>query len=160
MSNANAAKPGLLTPRARVQRRRYERGHRTVVTLPGCTLASVGAARRIVVTCAGAWELPPQMVDDLVQVTSELTANAVDHSPGPRLTVVLALADQAATVSVTDGGPAQVLRAHAADAAEERGRGLTVVAALAEQWGQHRLLAGNRVWARIAVPPRFSGERP
>lgn len=136
----------------RVPHGHRELGHRAVITLDGFTLASVADARRFVSDSATAWAIPREQARDLVQIVSELAANAVDHSPGLRMTVTASLGPGAATVSVTDGGPTQPLNAKAAADDDERGRGLAIVDVLADQWGQMTENHGTRVWARVAIP--------
>lgn len=126
---------------------------RGATTLPGCTRASVAEARRYVSGLATAWAIPRAQAGDLVQIVSELAANAIDHAPGPRMTVTAALVPGGAIVSVTDGGPARPLRAGTPAADDERGRGLAIVESLADRWGYMVLGPGTRVWARVAIPP-------
>jgi len=126
---------------------------RSATVLPGCTRTSVAEARRYVSGLATAWAIPRAQARDLVQIVSELAANAVDHAAGPRMTVTAALVPGIVTVSVTDGGPARPLRAGTPAADDERGRGLAIVESLADRWGYMILGPGTRVWARVAIPP-------
>jgi serine/threonine-protein kinase RsbW len=91
--------------------------------------------------------------DDLVLVASELSANAVQHSgsgaPGSEFTVRAHLYHgDYAWLEVEDQGGPWV----AQEPGDERGRGLTVVAALAGtgNWGVEDTSSGKRVvWVRL-----------
>jgi anti-sigma regulatory factor (Ser/Thr protein kinase) len=110
------------------------------------------------------WDLATE-VDRAVLVLNELVTNAIVHSPGGaacRLTV----AGGSLEVVVTDDGPGPSRRAlRAADAPDpddwERpdGRGLQIVAALADDWGATFLDGRAGVWARWALPPGWAHAR-
>ncbi len=93
---------------------------------------SVGMARRFVREQLLGWELD-ELVDPAVLLTSEVTTNAVLHARTP-YAVVLAVVGEAVVVDVLDGStvrPQQ--RKRTATAAT--GRGVAMVAQLAQQWG-------------------------
>jgi anti-sigma regulatory factor (Ser/Thr protein kinase) len=106
-------------------------------------------------------ELPSELLADTVTVLAELVGNAVLHAqplPGGVIRVAWRLRAGAAgvppsvQVRVTDGGAAQWprLRDVPADAAD--GRGLGIVAALADRWGVERDGLGQSVWAEVSSP--------
>jgi len=53
-------------------------------------------------------------------------------------------------IEVVDCGSGQPVSRHV-DAHAERGRGLSIVEQLADDWGVHQLNEGKRVWCRLAV---------
>lgn len=85
---------------------------------------------------------------------SELVTNAVRHSRAPHgrdIGVRLARYDGVLRVEVADAGPAVKLTPQVVADWDERGRGLAIVAALAERWGccPRRHGIGKAVWAEI-----------
>lgn len=113
--------------------------------------AQVRAVRRFVASLLG--EHWPDS-DSAVLLTSELAANAVQHSrsgkPGGKFTVrAVVKADDYFWVEVADeGGPWTAQPANG-----ERGRGLEIVNALASDWGRDGSpMTGWIIWARIDGP--------
>lgn len=107
----------------------------------------------------------PARLADLVAVLAELVGNAVRHAeplPGGVIRVAWRLraapdGGQAVQLRVTDGGSAAgpLIRPTTPDAAD--GRGLHIVAGLANRWGVERDGLGQSVWAefdpvRVARP--------
>ena len=112
---------------------------------------STRSARHFVLQAAG--HAPPDLRDAIAVMVGELAMNAVQH----------ARTDFEVTVELTDG----VLRVHVTDSAghrpaagpmppptSSRGRGLPIVASLADDWGvipsAHG--PGKTIWFTIAVP--------
>lgn len=98
--------------------------------------------------------VPPTLLADLVAVLAELVGNAVRHArplPGGVVRVAWRLSGPAdaprVQLRVTDGGAAEEprMRAPSLDAAD--GRGLHIVAGLADRWGVERDGLGQSVWA-------------
>ncbi|MFJ3926618.1 ATP-binding protein [Streptomyces sp. NPDC090022] len=87
-------------------------------------------------------------MDTAVLLLSELMANATRHArvpPGREVWMRAAWADDRLRVEVLDANRAlPVVRA--ARAADEGGRGLAIVAALAGEWGRTRGRAGSGRW--------------
>ncbi len=103
----------------------------------------------------------PELLADVVSVAAELVGNAVRHAtplPGGVIRVawlVRLTADmQTVEVRVTDGGASTEPRVRTYDSDSTDGRGLSIVAALAERWGFERDGLGQCVWARITHPSR------
>lgn len=116
-----------------------------------CELRSVTIARHLVRDQLLRWRLE-RLVEDAELGVTELVANAVKHARTDlRLQVVV---DDSATFSVTDGHPAlrsPVGRAYG-DALAESGRGLQIIAAIADDWGIRALPSGKEVWFSLPLP--------
>ncbi|MGW0820848.1 ATP-binding protein [Streptomyces sp. NPDC002845] len=93
--------------------------------------------------------------DEVLLCVSELTTNALLHgvSPGRGFRLQLAL-DSAGLLRVevhdSGGGPEDV-RTPESSAEAEGGRGLLLVAALADKWGVREREPGKVVWCEFAV---------
>ncbi|MGX1222493.1 anti-sigma regulatory factor (Ser/Thr protein kinase) [Streptomyces ambofaciens] len=127
-----------------------------MLTLPGRDLASARTARYYVRDTCRSWSLPTGTTDDLVAVTGELAANALEHTDSRTVTVTCALTADTATVGVTDDGrnggtPVMSASSGRAEAEYEGGRGLLITDALATRWGTLRTGEGLTVWAEVAV---------
>ncbi|MFE6776210.1 ATP-binding protein [Streptomyces sp. NPDC057702] len=92
-------------------------------------------------------------------VVNELATNAVEHNAGvpgfDRMRVALGMSGQAVLVSVTDEGvKAGIPRQRVSDDQAENGRGLSLVASLAERLVFHETPHGYRVTAELLAPGR------
>ena len=87
-------------------------------------------------------------------IASELVANAILHGAEP-VELTLQYQDGEVTIEVADGDPSidDILLAvdQAVDRTAAGGRGLSVVAALAERWGTRPLRSGKVVWATAST---------
>jgi anti-sigma regulatory factor (Ser/Thr protein kinase) len=112
----------------------------------------VGRARSFVRETLGAWGLSSR-VDDAVLMVSELFTNAVLHGEGD-VDVSLVLEDGNLRIEVADDGAGTVpTRARSPRPESVTGRGLAIVDALADSWGNGRDQRGRtRVW--LEVPGR------
>jgi anti-sigma regulatory factor (Ser/Thr protein kinase) len=124
-------------------------------TRRGARLGRLLAAERL-----RAWEVPWTVADRGEQVVAELVANAVLHGRVRGRDFRLALAFDAASgtlrIEVTDARddrlPVPVSDPGAARD-DESGRGLVLVAALADRWGTRPYApAGKTVWADVKGP--------
>ncbi|MFE3169730.1 SpoIIE family protein phosphatase [Streptomyces sp. NPDC059224] len=135
----------------------YAQGH---ATLPGSPLAP-GSARVLVRACLDEWTdcglLEPgrRVAEDAMVVVSELVTNAVVHA-GTELEVDWWLEESrqetAFVVEVTDHHPSRAPRDHPGETpyeTPEYGRGLRLVASLAESWGVTYRIGAKTVWARL-----------
>jgi len=104
----------------------------------------------------------PPLLADVITVIAELVGNAVRHAeplPGGVVRVAWRLrpkgGHQLIEVRVTDGGAPGEPRVRTVDLEASDGRGLTIVAALADRWGVDRDGLGQSVWAELspAVAP-------
>ncbi|MEU4684042.1 ATP-binding protein [Streptomyces xinghaiensis] len=107
--------------------------------------------------------------DAVTLVVAELCANAVRHGhvPGRDFRLGMALSPGGVRVEVTDTRaeklPVPVRRLGEGDTVAESGRGLLLVAALADRWGwvPRSDGPGKTVWAECRLPGRRrAGDRP
>ncbi|MFG2787308.1 SpoIIE family protein phosphatase [Streptomyces sp. NPDC048419] len=136
---------------------------RTGTTLPGSPLAP-GSARALVRAAAAEWtearlpgtdHLTDRLVDDAVLVVSELVTNAVVHA-GTEVVLECRLEQdgRALVVEVADHHPSRAPRDSEAEGpyeTPEYGRGLRLVATLAESWGVTFRKGTKTVWARLTA---------
>jgi two-component sensor histidine kinase len=99
----------------------------------------------------------PELLSDAVAIIAELVGNAVRHGdplPGDVIRIAwrVRYGDDAEslTITVTDGGALREPAVRPADLEALDGRGLAIVAALADIWGFERDGLGQSVWAEIS----------
>jgi anti-sigma regulatory factor (Ser/Thr protein kinase) len=138
--------------------------HRTsfleLAPLPG----AIPCARLHAVHVLHEWGLR-ELASDAALLVSELMTNAADASivlpDRPPIALRLLASETSLVIEVWDQSPLD-LEPRQADADDECGRGLTVVAALSDRWGCER--TGHRrkvVWAELALVNAFlSGSLP
>ncbi|MEU2301239.1 ATP-binding protein [Streptomyces antibioticus] len=122
-------------------------------------------ARRLVSHRLNDWGHPytTPVNETLALITAEFTANAVRHGhvPGRDFHVQLTLTEDTFRIEVTDTRAEKQPPSTppAPDSASESGRGLLLVAALADDWGvtPRPTAPGKTVWAELHVP---TGGRP
>ncbi|WP_052808877.1 ATP-binding protein [Streptomyces natalensis] len=131
-----------------------------LASLPGGELASACVARRFVRDMARSWRLPREAADVLEAVTGELVANALEHSKSRFLGVELARTGAVMRVGVRDEGKGWAAIRQGPPAEQEHGRGLLIVAAMSERWGQDTTDDGHTVWAEVAVGGSAEGGAP
>ncbi|MFF0224486.1 SpoIIE family protein phosphatase [Streptomyces sp. NPDC004629] len=131
---------------------------RSRATLPGSPLAP-SAARALVGSALAEWaELGrmtcARLADDVMIVVSELVTNAVVHA-GTAVELICRLEeDGAVVVEVGDHHPSRAPRDSVAESpyeVPEYGRGLRLVATLAESWGVTYRRGAKTVWARLCA---------
>ncbi|CAM5236410.1 ATP-binding protein [Streptomyces coeruleorubidus] len=123
-------------------------------------------ARRLVADRLGAWGHPYTSTanETLTLITAELAANAVRHGhvPGRDFEVRLIATSETLRVEVSDTRTERVplLPSQEPSGDAESGRGLMLVAALADRWGvAPRVTApGKTVWAETGCP--LTGRSP
>ncbi|MEU5090244.1 ATP-binding SpoIIE family protein phosphatase [Streptomyces sp. NPDC021356] len=136
--------------------------------LPGSPLAP-GSARALVRAGFTKWRdvglsVPERLADEVLVVVSELVTNVVVHAgTHAELTCRLEAETGACVVEVTDHHPSRAPRdhGHAQEPAyepAEYGRGLRLVAALAEEWGITYRSGAKTVWARLIAVDDTGGE--
>ncbi|MER5809611.1 ATP-binding protein [Streptomyces sp. NPDC002033] len=117
-----------------------------------------GRARALLRGQCAAWCVGVEAADTAELLLSELVTNAVRHSgapPGREIGVRVARYAGVLRVEVADAGDLVELAPGDAGEWDERGRGLRIVAALADRWGQcpRRHGIGKAVWAEIGWGP-------
>jgi serine/threonine-protein kinase RsbW len=97
--------------------------------------------------------ISPDSIDEVVLVASELVGNAIRHaqpSASGTITVSWDVDDSGVTIRVADASD-ESPRPRIASADEPGGRGLTIVEAMADDWGYQRSQHGKEVWAHVPV---------
>ncbi|WP_327189743.1 ATP-binding protein [Streptomyces xinghaiensis] len=117
---------------------------------------SVSRARTLLREQARSWHLPDETVETAVLLLSELVTNAYRHartSTGRQINIRCVADGPALRVEVSDAGD-EMPRLRLATEADESGRGLALVNALADWWGAHRRPCGigKTVWFELGWP--------
>lgn len=125
---------------------------------PGATLldvalpwspSSVAEARAHVRAITSALELSPGTARSSVLAASELVSNAVTHG-SPPLRLRLFSLPGGVRLEVDDAAPVPP-RVLVAPAAAARGRGLSIVSAVAAMWGHYTTTSGKCVWCDVVT---------
>jgi anti-sigma regulatory factor (Ser/Thr protein kinase) len=106
--------------------------------------------RRARAFCHGAlatWQVPEQRCEDIVLVVSELVTNAVVHGESARQLRLRRTATRV-IVEVFDNGR-RMPHPRVAEPDAESGRGLHLVAKIADRWGARPVHAGKVVWCEF-----------
>jgi anti-sigma regulatory factor (Ser/Thr protein kinase) len=120
-------------------------------------LTSVAKVRHEIAADLAGRSVAQTSVDDVVLVASELVGNAVLHGSGADdLDVAWDVQEGTVVVRVADASAAQPVP-RSAGPTDTGGRGLTIVAAIADGWGVRRVARGKEVWARVRVRTSRSG---
>jgi anti-sigma regulatory factor (Ser/Thr protein kinase) len=120
---------------------------------------SAALARRSVLAAFDAAGLTTEQALDAALIASELVGNAVRHATPLRsgqLAVSWSVDPDGYQISVTDGGVAGTTRpeisTRQASGHDTGGRGLQIVAELADDWGVAAQAGATTVWARTWTP--------
>ncbi|MEW2165844.1 ATP-binding protein [Streptomyces sp. NPDC007084] len=113
----------------------------------------VAIARRRVRETLASWGAPAEKADAVTLLANELVTNAVTHCHVSQavIEVTLALKGAELTVEVSDPDRDRLPRLHAAGPDAEGGRGLALVAELADAWGHRQGPYTKCVWARFTL---------
>ncbi|OWA18414.1 hypothetical protein B9W68_05745 [Streptomyces sp. CS227] len=143
--------------------------HESTHTFPATRLGA-SLARRAAVARLGDWGVPPgsTLSDTVALLVAELAANAARHGRVPGRNFELRLLHQqtrttaVVRVEVSDTHPRRPdpTTVSMADADADGGRGLALVAALADDWGvEDRTGPGKTVWAQTGPAEARQEER-
>jgi two-component sensor histidine kinase len=127
----------------------------SVLLLPFAA-ASVGVARRRLVSDLLAAGIYDSVVRDVALVFSELLSNALRHAaplPGSEIRVAWRIDEESVQVSVRDGGGMTVPELGEPTPGATGGRGLRIVEKLSRRWGASTGDEGTTVWAEVPVRP-------
>ncbi|WP_256103154.1 ATP-binding protein [Streptomyces sp. ODS05-4] len=117
-----------------------------------CAPESAVRARRLIKAALCTWTLS-RLAEDGTVVVSELVGNAVRHTRGKPLVVSIVRVGAAQVrIAVSDRSTAEPVERTPHDE-DTDGRGLLVVAALADRWGTERRRDGKVVWADLSPGP-------
>ena len=116
--------------------------------------AAAAEARTHVRAAIFAWDISVD-TSAAVLLTSELVTNAIRHETNETITLAITCSCGDLRVDVHDSSYAlPVVLEAAADA--EAGRGLMLVATLADEWGFYRTPAGKAVYVTLAFAPEVA----
>ncbi|MGW6828434.1 sodium/proline symporter PutP [Streptomyces massasporeus] len=110
--------------------------------------AAVAHARGLVGEQLEAWALP-DLAFTTELIVSELVTNAIRHATGP--VGLRLIRDRALMCEVSDGASTSPRLRHARTT-DEGGRGLLIVAQLAQRWGTRYTTTGKVIWTEQALP--------
>lgn len=120
-------------------------------TLPGRPEAAT-RARRVVRSLEGV--VPPERLDDVELLASELVGNSVRHAlcddPNGEIDLKIMASPETVRLEVVDSGPGFEPRAGRPSDLSPNGRGLFLVETLSERWGVKRNHA-TTVWCELDV---------
>jgi serine/threonine-protein kinase RsbW len=125
--------------------------HQHTLSLPAAPTA-VTAARYQAVDAIADWDV--ELDDDVVHtaelVISELVTNSVRHTATGQVSMEVRIVEAVLRIEVCDSSPV-LPEPGLPDGHSENGRGLFLVAALAERYGVEPTPDGKRCWAEIAL---------
>ena len=117
---------------------------------------SIGQVRKFVEDCCSDWGLEVA-TETAVLLASELATNAVRYARTPVI-VWLGHRSDRIVLSVEDASH-EPATARDPNPLDEGGRGLLLVDALAERWGERDVPTGKLVWAEISTTRRAVPEQ-
>ena len=113
--------------------------------------SAVGEIRAVVAARLREWQVPTDLVDDVLLIGSELLSNVFRHVRSPFC--LLCLEDGAVLrLTVKDSGH-DLPHVRVGDGLAESGRGMVLVAAVANRWGAEVTPAGKDVWVEFDRAP-------
>ncbi|MFE7764713.1 ATP-binding protein [Streptomyces sp. NPDC057438] len=135
----------------------------SVIALPAAE-GRVPDVRHFPAAALSQWATSRDGTDSVLLIVGEMAADSARHEHAD-LTVLLASHGGVIDIEVTDSGPARGHRATASGDVDEHGRGLQIVAALADRRQTHRSSPARRVEAgvgatnAVSVPRSAPGRR-
>ncbi|MGX9891183.1 ATP-binding protein [Streptomyces sp. NPDC002276] len=127
-------------------------GRRQAASFSAESLRSPATARHYTSGHLAKWGVPGDQIATVEHIVSELATNAVRHSPGRSFRLIVTITAGRVVITVLDSGRYQPLASHTADPDEEGGRGLALIEALADEWGQYAHRGINAVYAAVRLP--------
>ncbi|MFJ1998374.1 ATP-binding protein [Streptomyces asiaticus] len=112
--------------------------------------AAVGRARHAATGALRGWGVPEDTVDDIVLMVDELVTNAIEHATGP-VWLRLRLRRGCCVICKVGDGCHEAPQLRHSDPDAENGRGLFLVAALADAFGARITRTGKVIWFRRRV---------
>ncbi|WP_328484840.1 ATP-binding protein (plasmid) [Streptomyces sp. NBC_00377] len=143
---------------AHVADRRGGGDRRLSIELSAESLRSPATARHYTSNHLTKWGVPGDRIEVAEHLVTELVTNAVEHSRGRSLRLIVAIMAGRAVITVLDNGRYRPLAPRAAALDDEGGRGLIVVEALADEWGQYAHRGRNAVYAAVRLPTQREEE--
>jgi two-component sensor histidine kinase len=131
----------------------------SVLLLPFAA-ASVGVARRRLMSDLIEADVYDSAVCDVALVISELFSNALRHAaplPGAKIRVTWRIDSVTVHLAVSDGGGPTVPELGEPSQGATGGRGLRIVEKLSVRWGTSAGQDGTTVWAEVPVRPQAAG---
>lgn len=110
--------------------------------------SAVSQVRRFTRTLMIEWRFGEEDVESAELIMSELSTNAINAAPGQPFGIRLSVRGGRPLLEVWDNSQEDP-QEQEPDAGSEHGRGLLIVAALAEQWGRRLSGYGKWVWASL-----------
>ncbi|MFJ9587297.1 ATP-binding protein [Streptomyces acidicola] len=119
----------------------------------------VSTARQRIRKSLADWGITDELADAVTLSASELVTNAVAHcrTSYAQVEVTLTLDGPELMLEVSDPDRDRLPRPHDSDPDEECGRGLAIVAGLADAWGHRQEPYAKCVWARFTLAERLEG---
>jgi len=139
---------------SRLDTRRGRGSFDSVSTVFPSVPPSVASARRFVDAALRRWDVPTDVADVALLLTSELVTNSYRHASADAQVSVLRRPGLI-RVEVHDSGGGRVQR-RALDPEGPDGRGLNIVDALASRWGSTTAESGTLVWFELATNGRYA----
>jgi hypothetical protein len=132
-----------------VARVALERAHPPATLAIDPSAPAVVEARAFARTTLDAWDLPDLVLRDAILLVSEMVTNAIVHGRPP-ICLRLRRGRSRLLIEVDDTATA-VPRKLRPTPTDVHGRGLQLVAALAEAWGTRPTASGKSVWCALAI---------
>lgn len=118
--------------------------------------SNAAIVRRSIAADLASRAVAPDRIDDVVLVASELVSNAFMHTASnlvnEELDVTWDVQPDCVLVRVVDASP-DLPYPRQTNPRDIWGGGLSIVAALALDWGVRRTDIGKQVWARVPIDP-------
>jgi anti-sigma regulatory factor (Ser/Thr protein kinase) len=114
-------------------------------------LSTLATARRFVLSVLANRDLPDDLVDAAVLLTSELAANAAQHAPGHDVRIRIMWRGDVLRIQVEDGN--DDVPVPPTSTGLDEWTGLRVVETLAADWGVEQRAVGKTVWFELRPSP-------